>query len=159
MFQPSPLDTAHDRALLAAVLCHQFTVQLTWLTKLRRNCHCSFQLLAPAPPETAAWQHLFMAYFYSAFPLLREGDMKNWGFSNFLLLPEFVVSVSKGKQFLLARQTLPKCVSNTLSPKHNTHESVKQTGSASHSHLYCKIKKKRQFTPKEQPCFLPQDFN
>lgn len=73
-----------------------------------------------------------MAYSYSAFPGVfaeKSRDLKIRNFLNFLLLPEFFSSVSlfKGKQFLLARQTLHKCIlyHNTVSPQLNTRESVR----------------------------------
>lgn len=102
-----------------------------------------------------------MAYFYSVFPgdfTENSRDLKNKEFLNFLLLPELFASVSvfKGKQFLLARQTLHKCVYNTSSPEFNTCESVKQTDSASYSHAYCKINKKGNLPPNNDLVSCPR---
>lgn len=127
---------------MTALLCHQFAAQLTWLKKNCRNCHCCFQLLAPAPPGTAAWQHLFMLYSYSAFPLLRKGEIwKNRDFQTSSFFQNLsVLFLREINSCLLARHSTN--VFLTLYPPSTTHKSVKQTDSASHSHLCCKILKK-----------------
>lgn len=134
-----PLWTQPMTALLAAVPCHRFAAQLTWLKKNRRNCHCSFQLLAPAPPGTAA---LVYALFLFCFPftekrrhLKKNRDFQTSSFFQNLL----VLFLREINSYLLARHSTN--VFLTLYPPSTTHKSVKQTDSASHSHL-CKILKK-----------------